>query len=114
MVFQIIIKQNANYGLHPIFNILNCKESSDKKSANLLYNPLLLQTKFRIVELKNEENISEDKAYINITQNEMINSCHSPVGKAGYSQPLEIGGCRGWWMILHEFAHALGIFFSIS
>ena len=85
-----------------------------KKAANLSYNLLLLQTKFRIVELKNEENISEDKAYINITQNEMINSCHSSVGKAGYRQPLEIGGCSGWWMILHEFAHALGIFFSIS
>ena len=85
-----------------------------KKAVNPSYNLLLHQTKFRIVELKNEENISEDSAYINITKNEMINSCHSPVGKAGYSQPLEIGGCRGWWMILHEFAHALGIFFSIS
>ena len=66
------------------------------------------------MELKNEENIPEDKAYINITQNEMINSCHSWVGKTGYSQPLEIGGCSGWWMVLHEFAHALGIFFSNS
>ena len=66
------------------------------------------------MELKNEENIPEDKAYINITQNEMLNSCHSSVGKAGFIQPLEIGGCSGWWMILHEFVHALGIFFSIS
>ena len=65
------------------------------------------------MELKNEENIPEDKAYINITQNEMINSCHSSVGKTGFIQPLEIGGCSGWWMILHEFVHALGIFFSI-
>ena len=57
---------------------------------------------------------ANNKAYVNITQNEMMNSCHSSVGKIGYSQPLEIGGCRKWWMILHEFAHALGIFFSIS
>ena len=62
------------------------------------------------MELKNEENIPEDKAYINITQ--MLNSCHSSVGKAGFIQPLEIGGCSGWWMILHEFVHALGIFFQ--
>ena len=65
------------------------------------------------MELKNEENIPEDKAYINITQNEM-NSCHSSVGKTGFIQPLEIGGCSAWWMILHEFVHALGIFFSIG
>ena len=63
--------------------------------------------------MKNEENIPEDKAYINITQNEM-NSCHSSVGKTGFIQPLEIGGCSAWWMILHEFVHALGIFFFIS
>ena len=64
------------------------------------------------MELKNEENIPEDKAYINITINEM--SCHSLVGKVGFIQPLEIGGCSGWWMILHEFVHALGIFFFTS
>ena len=64
------------------------------------------------MELKNEENIPEDKAYINITQNEMLNSCHSSVGKTGFIQPLEIGGCSGWWMILHEFVHALGNFFN--
>jgi hypothetical protein len=64
------------------------------------------------VELKNEENIPEDKAYINITINEM--SCHSWVGKGGFIQPLEIGGCRDAFMILHEFVHALGIFFFIS
>ena len=85
-----------------------------KKATDFAYNLLVLQTKFRIVELKNEENIPEDKAYVNITQNEMINSCHSSVGKAGYIQYLEIGGCSDWWMVLHEFVHALGIFFSIS
>ena len=84
-----------------------------KKEADIAYNLLLLQTKSRIVELKNEESIPEDKAFINITQNE-IDSCHSSVGKTGSIQPLEIGGCSGWWMILHEFVHALGIFFSIS
>ena len=83
-----------------------------KKATDFAYNLLVLQTKFRIVELKNEENIPEDKAYINITINEM--SCHSWVGKGGFSQPLEIGGCRDVFMILHEFVHALGIFFSIS
>ena len=85
-----------------------------KKAADFAYNLLLLQTKFRIVELKNEENIPEDKAYINITQNEMINSCHSLVGKTGSINSFEIGGCSAWWMILHEFVHALGIFFSIA
>ena len=83
-----------------------------KKATDFAFNLLLLQTKFRIVELKNEENIPEDKAYINITINEM--SCHSLVGKVGFIQPLEIGGCSGWWMILHEFVHALGIFFFTS
>ena len=61
--------------------------------------------------MKNEENIPEDKAYVNITQNGKLNSCHGWVGKTGSSQPLEIGGCSAWWMILHQFVHALGISF---
>ena len=85
-----------------------------KKAADFAYNLILLQTKFRIEELKNEESVPEDKAYVNITQNEMINSCHSSVGKAGYIQYLEIGGCSDWWMVLHEFVHALGTLFFIA
>ena len=64
--------------------------------------------------MKNEESIPEDKAYVNITQNEKLNSCHSSVGKTGSIQPLEISGCSAWGMILHEFVHALGILFFIA
>ena len=61
--------------------------------------------------MKNEESLPEDNAYVNITQNETLHSCHSSVGKTGSNQPLEISGCSAWWMILHEFVHALGTFF---
>ena len=61
--------------------------------------------------MKNEESVPEDKAYVNITQNETLNSCHSAVGKMGPNQPLEISGCSALYMVLHEFVHALGILF---
>ena len=64
--------------------------------------------------MKNEESVPQDKAYVNITQNEKINSCHSSVGKTGSIQPIEISGCSAWWMILHEFVHALGTLFFIA
>ena len=64
--------------------------------------------------MKNEEIIPEDKAYINITQHDTINSCSSAVGKAGSMQHLEISGCSALYMVLHEFVHALGILFSIT
>ena len=58
------------------------------------------------------EIIPEDKEYINITQTKTVDSCHSTVGKKYPGQPIEINGCSSWWMILHEFVHALGIFFQ--
>ena len=82
-----------------------------KKAADFAYNLILLQIKFRIERLKNEESVPEDKAYVNITQNETLNSCHSAVGKMGSNQPLEISGCSALYMVLHEFVHALGILF---
>ena len=81
-----------------------------KKAADFAYNLILLQTKFRIEELKDEESVPEDKAYVNITQNEKLNSCHSFVGKTGSIQPIEISGCSAVMMILHEFVHALGTY----
>ena len=64
--------------------------------------------------MKNEESVPEDKAYINITQTEKLNSCHSSVGKTGSIQPIEISGCSAVMMILHEFVHVLGTFFFIA
>ena len=64
--------------------------------------------------MKNEESVPEDKAYVNITQNEKINSCHSSVGRTGSIQPIEISGCSAVYMILHEFVHALGTLLFIA
>ena len=64
--------------------------------------------------MKNEESVPEDKAYVNVTQNEKLNSCHSAVGKIGSIQPIEISGCSKVYMILHEFVHALGNLFFIA
>ena len=83
--------QNEDYSLSLFLISLIVRRVLMKKATDFAFNLLLLQTKFRIVELKNEENIPEDKAYINITINEM--SCHSLVGKVGFIQPLEIGDC---------------------
>ena len=61
------------------------------------------------MELNKENMVPKNESYIKIVNTDE-NVCSSPIGEIFHGQPIEISGCNKWWMVLHEFVHALGTY----